>query len=360
LNPDRARAWLTLHLAPGLGDAGFRTLLDAFGDAPAILDQNEAELARHVGAKAARAALAAPDAARIDAALAWLAAPGQFIVALADADYPAMLAQIADPPPLLYGIGRRALLDAPSLAVVGSRNATPQGLANAEAFARVLSEAGLAIVSGLALGIDGAAHAGALAGSGATLAVLGTGLDRVYPARHRELAHRIAREGLLLSEFALGTAAIAHHFPRRNRIISGLALGCLVVEAGLESGSLITARLAAEQGREVFAIPGSIHAPLARGCHRLIRDGAKLVETARDVLEELRFSLPAPDANADDSASVGADEGALDLLGHDPVTLDQLAARSGLTVGELSAMLLSWELQGRVAQLPGGFFQRIH
>lgn len=362
MNADRQRAWLTLHLATGLGDSALRALLDAIGDAPDILACSESALARIVNAKAARAALTPADPTHLEAALIWLREPNHFIVTLRDADYPPLLAEIPDPPPLLYGIGQRALLGYPALAIVGSRNATPQGLAHAQAFASTLSQSGLMIVSGLALGIDGAAHEGALSGSGATIAVLGTGLDRVYPARHRDLAHRIAARGLLLSEFPLGTAAIAHNFPRRNRIISGLSLGCLVVEAGLESGSLITARLAAEQGREVFAIPGSIHAPLARGCHRLIREGSKLVECANDVLEE--FPAMGADLRAgitrDDEGPEGHADASPDWMGHDPVSLDQLVARSGLTVDVLSAMLLTWELEGKIAQLPGGFYQRIH
>jgi DNA processing protein len=249
------------------------------------------------------------------------------------------------------------------LAMVGSRNATAQGERNAEAFAQALGGAGLSIVSGLALGIDAAAHRGALATAASTVAVIGTGADRLYPARNESLARAIVDQGVVLSEFPLGTPALASNFPRRNRIIAGLGLGCLVVEAAQRSGSLITARLAAESGREVFAIPGSIHSPLSRGCHQLIRQGAKLVESAQDILEELRWEStppravsPAPTfAKPDDAA-----ERVLTCLGDSPCALDTLSLRSGLTPADLLAMLLPMELAGRVAQLPGGLYQRLH
>lgn len=257
---------------------------------------------------------------------------------------------------MLYAKGRIELLNVPSLAIVGSRNATPQGEKTAEAFAQALSDAGYCVVSGLALGIDGAAHRGALAGRGSTVAAVGTGLDIVYPARHRQLAHQISEGGLLISEFPIGTPSMAQNFPRRNRLISGLSLGCLVVEAHLQSGSLITARLAAEQGREVFAIPGSIHSPVSKGCHRLIKQGAKLVETIEDILEELGAIAPVA-AGMDDATP--EDEPLLEHLGYDPVGMDALVARSGLTSETLSAMLLVLELDGKVASLPGGRYQRI-
>jgi DNA processing protein len=248
------------------------------------------------------------------------------------------------------------LLDRPSLAVVGSRNATPQGLANAEAFAAALSRAGLTIVSGLALGVDTAAHRGGLEGSGSTIAVIGTGADRVYPARNRDLARRIAEAGLVLSEFPLGTPALAGNFPRRNRVISGLARGVLVVEAAQRSGSLITARLAAEQGRDVFALPGSIHSPLSKGCHQLIKQGAKLVDDVQDILDELGLSTaPVPS----EAGAPARDDSLLQLMGFDPCDTDTLAARSGRPVEQLSAALLELELDGRVASLPGGRYQRL-
>jgi len=251
------------------------------------------------------------------------------------------------------------LLNRRSLAIVGSRNPTPQGLADASAFASALGQAGLTVVSGMALGIDAAAHRGALATPGATIAVIGTGADRIYPARNRDLAHAIAADGAIISEFPLGTPPIAANFPRRNRLIAGLALGCLVVEAAAKSGSLITARLAVECGREVFAIPGSIHSPLAKGCHQLLKQGAKLVESAEDILEELHWSAPLATPPQPGPKSVAEGE-LLRVIGHDPCAIDTLVARSGLTPDALIAMLLQLELEGRIASLPGGLYQRLH
>ncbi|MFN0314385.1 MAG: DNA-processing protein DprA [Burkholderiales bacterium] len=291
--------------------------------------------------------------------LAWLQAPGRFLVTLQSADYPPALKEINLAPTLLYAMGRRELLVSEKLAVVGSRNPTAQGEKNALAFAQALSEANLTIVSGLALGIDACAHWGALKGHGSTIAVVGTGLDRVYPARNRDLARTLAQDGLLLSEFPLGTPPIAGNFPRRNRILSGLSLGCLVVEAAIGSGSLITAQLAGEQGREVFAIPGSIHSPLSKGCHALIKQGAKLAETANDVLEELGWGTSEPNGEGARRAPLSADDEALLMaVGFDPVDLDSLCDRSGLTVDKLSAQLLQLELAGLIVSLPGGFYQR--
>ena len=271
----------------------------------------------------------------------------------------------ADPPLLLYTIGRCELLNAPSIAIVGSRNPTPQGADNARSFAEHLGRTGLTIVSGMALGIDGAAHSGALAGGAGTIAVVGTGLDRVYPRAHRALAHQIAERGLIVSEFDLGTEPLAANFPQRNRIIAGISLGTLVVEAALESGSLITARHAVEAGRDVFAIPGSIHSPQSRGCHVLIKQGAKLVDDARDVLEELHWppsvaqARAAAPAAADSATPDAAPDALLEALGYDPVDLDQLQARTGWPTAQLSARLLELELQGDVARLPGGRYQRL-
>jgi DNA processing protein len=304
----------------------------------------------------------------------WLAGgDDRHAVTLGDAAYPARLLQTADPPLLLYVHGDPRALAAASLAIVGSRHPTPQGQDNAGAFAEALSGEGLAIVSGLALGIDAAAHEGALKGPAGTLAVLGTGIDEAYPRRHRALADRVAAHGALVSEFAPGTPALREHFPQRNRIIAGLSLGTLVVEAALPSGSLITARLAAEAGREVFAIPGSIHSPQSKGCHALLKQGAKLVESAQDILEELRgtrswvaASKGKPPEAASDGRPLSTASGdgpradpLLDAIGHDPVTLDALIARTGWPTAELSARLLELELTGQVARLPGGLFQRL-
>ncbi len=295
----------------------------------------------------------------------WLAQEHNHLLTLRDVAYPALLREIPDPPPLLFVCGDPALLSSPQIAVVGSRNPTPGGCDNAQAFSAHLVQAGLTVTSGLALGIDACAHRAALAAGGRTIAVAGTGLDRVYPARHRDLAHEIARQGALISEFPLGTPPRRENFPRRNRIISGLSLGVLVVEAARESGSLITARLAADQGREVFAIPGSIHSPQSRGCHALIRQGAKLVETAQDLLEELdalagaAHAAVAHAARAPEAALVPDMRRLLEQLGYDPVDIDTLTARSGLTPDAVSSMLLQMELRGLVACCPGGKYQRV-
>jgi DNA processing protein len=275
---------------------------------------------------------------------------------LADTAYPKSLLEIPDPPLMLYAKGRIELLSANSIAVVGSRNATAQGISNAEKFSEVLSKAGFTIVSGMALGIDTAAHQGALRGSGSTVAVIGTGADIVYPARNHALAHMIAESGCILSEYALGTPALPANFPRRNRIISGLSKGVLVVEAAAQSGSLITARMAGEQGRDVFAIPGSIHSPLAKGCHLLIKQGAKLVESAQDILEEISCRKPAPVPAA---AQAVPDSPILAAMGFDPVDLDTLAERCGFDIASLHAELLTLELDGMVETLPGGTVRRL-
>ena len=352
-------AWLRLTLAPGIGGETQRALLAAFGPPQDIFAAGIAALSRNIPRAAAESLLAHDSTEAVEAALAWAQAPQNRILTLADAEYPRRLLDTADPPSLLYVKGRPELLNRPCIAVVGSRNATPQGNANAEAFARALSQAGLAIVSGLALGIDAAAHGGGLAGGSSTIAVIGTGCDRVYPARNRELAQRIANDGVIVSEFPLGTPPLKENFPRRNRIISGLALGCLVVEAAERSGSLITARLAGEQGRDVFAIPGSIHSPLTKGCHKLIKQGAKLVDDARDILDELRLPVPVEQAAPDAPPCGPAEARVLDCLGFDPCDVDTLVARSGLTAEGLYAILLQMELEGQVSRLPGGRFQRI-
>lgn len=353
------QAWLRLSLLDGLGPQSLRKLLLAFGSPQDILAASSRDLGAVVSGKLATAiregGAANAELAKVEQ---WLTDPGNHIVTFADSGYPQSLLEIADPPPLLYVKGRLDLLNRTGFAIVGSRNATTQGLNNAEAFAATLSAAGLTIVSGLALGVDAAAHRGGLASPASTIAVVGTGLDVVYPARNRELAHRIAADGALVSEFALGTPAIASNFPRRNRLICGLSRGVLVVEAAVSSGSLITARLAAEQGREVFAIPGSIHSPLAKGCHALIKQGAKLVESAQDVLEELGQTAP---LSAAQPANVEAanDHPLLIHIGFDPVDTDTLQQRCGLTAAELNMALTDLELTGQIESLPGGRWQRI-
>lgn len=360
MTPDPGLAsWLQLTLTPGLGTGTLRSMLRQFGLPQAILEKKRSELAAYLP-DAVLAALESHEVRNAAArALEWVAAPGHAIVTLADETYPRALLQTADPPTLLYAVGRIELLRCPALAIVGSRNASAQGERNAESFAKALSDAGLTIVSGLALGIDAAAHRGGLAGPGATIAVLGTGIDVLYPRRNAALAAQIASRGLLLSEFALGTAPVAHNFPRRNRLISGLAQGCLVVEAALASGSLITARAAADQGREVFAIPGSIHSPLSKGCHALIKTGAKLVESADDVLAELAGFRPSGFASTTAPRAGAPDSGLLLHMGHDPVDVDSLCSRAGMSAEQVSSELLRLELDGRITSLPGGLYQRL-
>lgn len=388
--PDDLDAWLRLSLTPGVGDTTARRLLAAFGLPDQVFAQSQSAL-RQVVTPAQSLALLTPPAswsAQCHLTRAWLAeAEGRSIVTLADAAYPRVLLEMSDPPLLLYLQGRTDLLSHPQcLAVVGSRNPTPQGELTAHDMSRALAAAGVCIVSGMALGVDGAAHSGALEAAGATIAVVGTGLDRVYPRRHLALAHRIAQTGLLVSEFALGSSPAPANFPKRNRIIAGLSQGTLVVEAALASGSLITARLAAEMGREVFAIPGSIHAPQAKGCHALIRQGAKLVETAQDVLEDMRMlasaapvqsrqAVPAepPALGASDASAPLTDQGGeavpagvcgpqaslLAQMGYHPLSLDALQARTGHAAADLQAWLMELELDGHIARVPGGLFQRL-
>lgn len=391
---DELGAWLRLTLTAGVGNSTARRLLARFGLPQTIFELPVSALAPCVTAAQARALGEVPAAWQplLNATSQWLATadaqgPARAIVTLGDPRYPPALLQTEDPPLLLYVMGPAQLLarqpfpDGRCLAVVGSRNPTAQGAENARLFARALHSAGMTIVSGLALGVDAAAHEGALdaavggADTAATIAVVGTGLDRVYPRKHLDLAHRIAQQGLLVSEYPLGTPPLAPNFPKRNRIISGLSQGTLVVEAALASGSLITARMAVEQGREVFAIPGSIHAPQSRGCHALIRQGAKLVESAQDVLEELEIPTGtgsrmataatvsnAPASPAADAPSLWGSEAhspVLDALGFDPMGLDILMARTGMDTASLQVALLELELAGCVARLAGGLFQRM-
>lgn len=365
-------------MTPGIGDGAARRLLAAFGLPEHVFAQPDAALRGVVSQAQAAALQQTPPTlqAQLDLTWQWLHAGDNAtlrrVVTLGDAGYPASLLEMVDPPLMLYVLGA-ADYDLTqlghSIAVVGSRNPTPQGATNARSFARALGEVGLPVVSGLALGVDGAAHQGALDAAGdtprlATVAVVGTGLDRVYPARHRELAHRITLQGLIVSELPLGTPPLTQNFPKRNRLIAGLARGTLVVEAALQSGSLITARLTSEQGKEVFAIPGSIHSPQSRGCHALIRQGAKLVESVNDILEELpplrtllagATALSAGNGHAADLA----EDPLLDALGFEPVSLDALSARTGWSAAALQAKMLELELDGQISRLPGGLFQRM-
>jgi len=397
--PEELGLWLRLSLTPGVGPDAARRLLAALGPPEALFGQTESAWRQVVSAQQAKALHETPPGwpELSEATWLWLQAPsepgtGRAVVTLGDADYPSALLQIADPPLMLYAMGQISALSglqvAHCVAMVGSRNPTPQGQVNAREFARSLAASGLTVISGLALGVDGAAHEGALLGANATtlptIAVVGTGLDRVYPRQHRELAHQISQRGLILSEYPLGTPPLAPNFPRRNRLISGLSQATLVVEAALLSGSLITAKQALEQGRDVMAIPGSIHSAQSKGCHQLIKQGAQLVESAQDVLEELRLpdplgqvplALTLPPAGADDHAHDDADnstdpgatqnaphspeEVLLRAMGHDPVSLDALQARCGWPTAQLQGQLLELELMGQVGRLPGGLFQRV-
>ena len=364
--------WISLSFVHGVGTQTFCQLLKEFGSPSNVYAASGKQLKEVVSDKIAAEIMKGVDEEALADSLNWLSQTNNHLVTLADPDYPKALLEIADPPPVLYAKGNLALLNQPSIAIVGSRNASVQGEKNAEAFANGLCGYGLCIVSGLALGIDGAAHRGALNANGATIAVVGTGLDIVYPAKHRDLAHQIVERGLIISEFALSTPSKPQNFPKRNRIISGLSLGCLVVEANLQSGSQITARLAAEQGREVFAIPGSIHSPMSKGCHQLIKQGAKLVDSLQDIVEELDLNKDRTNTvNLDlDAISVANNNEKFDndtttkhpiltLMGYEPITLENLVHLSRLTVSEVSSMLMLLELEGRVASLSGGQFQKL-
>ena len=367
-NSDVAQ-WLALSQTLGLGNAAFCQLLTKFGSPEAIYSANISQLREVVDDDIARKISQGVNMDAIAPTLDWLQNNNAHVVTLANRTYPQRLLEISNPPAVLYAIGNLHWLNHPSIAIVGSRNATPQGEKNAEEFAASLCNFGLCVVSGMALGIDGAAHRGALKANAATIAVVGTGLDIVYPARHRDLAHKIAERGLIISEFPLGTPSKAQNFPRRNRLISGLSLGCLVVEANIDSGSLITARLATEQGREVFAIPGSIHSPVAKGCHQLIKQGAKLVENTQDILEEIKNLLPVHRSANSPSGLIGemaleteaglGSNTVLDLMGFDAINFDSLQQLSTLTTEALSAMLMMLELDGKITVLNGNKYQRL-
>ena len=365
---DELPYWLALVRMPGVGPITAQDLLAQWGSPRMLFEADDASL-RETGRLSARTRdyIRRPDWAAVEQDLAWLAQPLHHAITRQDALYPPLLKQIPDPPLVLFIHGDPRTLATRQLAVVGSRNPSPPGAQNAMEFARHLAHIGLTITSGLAVGIDAAAHRGALAADGLTIAVTGTGLDQVYPTRHRPLADEIVTRGALVSEFPPGTPPRPENFPRRNRLISALSLGTLVVEAAVQSGSLITARLAAEQGREVFAIPGSIHNPLARGCHALLRQGAKLVETAHDVLEELGAlaawgETPAAHPDSKSPAEVDSTEFAslLRHIAYEPIDIDTLVDRSGLTADQVSSMLVVLELHGQIASAPGGLYTRIH
>jgi|SRR5688572_14821323 len=362
----RVEAWARLALLQ-LPSPAVAALLRTFGSAERVFSASRAQLSATTSPAMATRIRTPVENALLDGTRDWLSGDDHELIAWDDSDYPQALLTMPDAPPALFFIGRRELLNRPALAIVGSRHATAQGIENARAFARVLSRAGLTIVSGLALGVDAAAHEGAIDGDGSTIACIGTGPDRVYPASNRNLAHTIASTGAIVSEFVPGTPPLRQNFPRRNRLISGLARGVLVVEATLSSGSLITARLAGEQGRDVFAIPGSIHSPFSRGCHKLIREGAKLVETAQDILDELRLPgvaatiMPtARDVRREAESLASPHRAIVAALGGDPCDLDTLVARTRVAPDALTAALVELELDGLVAALPGGRWQRVN
>lgn len=361
---DNLRNWLVLTHAPGLGPATFHRLLAQRQDPTVILESGLSFWQQTGLSKEAIAFLQAPDWQQIEVDLKWAEQERAAIITLEDTAYPDLLREIADPPPVLYIFGDWKLLQSPQLAIVGSRNPTHAGLETAEEFAKYLAQIGLTITSGMALGIDAAAHQGALKGKGHTVAVVGTGLDRVYPSRHKQLAHAIAEQGVLVSEFPIGTPPLPSNFPRRNRIISGLSMGVLVVEAARQSGSLITARMALEQGREVFAVPGSIHHPLAKGCNELIRQGAKLVEKAEHILEELAgfagmVQPVASELNSEQSLELDEEyQKVLQSVDYAPTSVDKVVERSGLTADTVCSMLLVLELQGFIQALSGGFYSK--
>ena len=363
-------SWLAVHRAAGIGATTFLKLLSVFGLPQEILEASYTQLADCGLSKNSIESLLSPDWAQIEKDCAWLEANQAHVITLADAAYPELLKEISDPPPLLFVLGDKTLLSTEQLAMVGSRNPTPMGLQTAADFAQTLAEVGWTISSGLALGIDAASHQGALdAMNGHTIAVIGTGIDRVYPARNRDLAHQIAQKGAIISEFPLGTAPVPGNFPRRNRIISGMSRGVFVVEAALRSGSLITAKQALEQGREVFALPGSIHNPLARGCHSLIRQGAKLVETAEHIYEELIEILPyrpnikgnsQPERANQDVRTLDKDyQTVLTHVGFEPTAVDTVVEQSGLTADAVCSMLLVLELQGYIVSTQGGHYCKL-
>ncbi len=361
---DRIAAWLSLRHTPNLPARAVLRLLRYFGRPRAILTASAQDLAAAVGEEgpALRRRLDRPDQRAIERDVEWLRRDCGHVVTWADPHYPALLRQIDDPPMVLYVRGQPDRLGAAQIAVVGSRNPSPAGRETAFELAHALAGCGITVTSGLALGIDAAAHRGALEGDGVTIGIAATGLDRVYPDSHRELAEQIVSRGAIVSEFPVGTAPRKAHFPQRNRLISGISLGTLVVEATVRSGSLITARFAAEQGREVYAVPGPIRSPLSRGCHALLRQGAKLVETAEDVIEELvGFAGTASPAAAAEPVSRVQREYTrlLDAMGFEPATADDIVRRSGLTAGAVCSILLNMELEGVVATCPGGKYLRL-
>ncbi len=354
-------SWVKLSAVPTVGNKTLCQLLKTFGLPEQVFNASEHQLNQVVSPKTARHINQFANDELIATAREWLSNPQNHLVTIADSHYPQQLLEASDPPALLYAKGNLDLLNQPCIGIVGGRNATKQGEQNAESFAEALSLAGYCIVSGMALGIDGAAHRGALTGSAKTIAVVGTGLDIVYPAKHRRLAHQIAESGLILSEFPLGTPSMPGNFPKRNRIISGLSQGCLVVEANTNSGSLITAKLAAEQGREVFAIPGSIHAPMAKGCHQLIKQGAKLVENTQDILEELPEITQLTETSSINTPIVNetTEEGLLKYIEFSPTSLDHIVQLSGLSTQAVSAELMLLVLNNQIEELPGGLYQRL-
>jgi DNA processing protein len=362
---DEARDWLRLCLVPNVSPRQQHVLLRHFRIPAAVLSAPASQIVALAGSAVARALARGHDEVLLERTCRWLEEPGNHLVSIADEAYPRSLLQIPDPPCVLYARGRVELLNARAFAIVGSRNATIQGERDAESFAHALSNAGFTIVSGLALGIDAAAHRGGLDGASSSIALLGTGAERIYPQGNRALAERLGSQGLLLSEFPLGTPPSAGNFPRRNRLISGLSRGVLVVEAAIKSGSLGTAQFAVEQNREIFAIPGSIHSPVSKGCHALIKEGAKLVESADDILSELGAAKRDRRVSAEDSGAADAVEESVDrdrllrAMGRAPTSIDEIATTLQRDTSEIAAKISRFQLDGLVVALPGGLFQRL-
>jgi DNA processing protein len=352
----RIEAWLRLSLVPGLSTSAAHKLLTYFGSIEAVFDASKPSLGAVVTPRMVDAISKGPDSEIMGAAVSWAREEGNFLLTWDDARYPQALLNTPDAPPVIYAKGNLELLNKPSLAIIGSRNCSGQGANTARAFAREVADSGLTVVSGLALGIDAGAHEGALEGAASTIAVLGTGIDRVYPARNLDLAHRIAQKGVLISDYPLGTPPLPINFPRRNRIISGLSKGVLVVEASLGSGSLITAKLAAEQGREVFAIPGSIHSPFSKGCHKLIKEGAKLTESVLDLLSELNWASRAASVAAPMTQIPSSK--ILDTMGFHPMSVDEMCTALKVGPASIAAELLTLELDGIIESMPGGKYLR--
>lgn len=353
-------AFLKLALTPQVGPVTMRKLLHHFGSAKEILNKDSHTLGKFVNKTIVNLILNDASQERLDNTIEWLDKDkNNHILVLINDNYPRELKQISDPPPILFAKGKLELLLNPKLAVVGTRHPSPQGSINARNFSQDLSNNGITIVSGMAAGIDRAAHLGALNAQSGTIGVLGTGIDRIYPSSNSDLFHKVAEDGLLISEFPLGVHALNSNFPRRNRIVAGLSIGCLVIESAIDGGSMITANLALEMGRDVMAIPGSIHNPVARGCHKLIKQGAKLIETTNDVIEEFNLTPSPQNSNLEGTTISNSDDHILEIIGYDAMNIDKICLRLDKPFAEICAKLLELELDGQIINCGNGEYQRI-